>query len=306
MSIPSPQATVGTPPADIPIDVALVRHLLVEQCPDLATLPIRWVDTGWDNAMFRLGDRHAVRLPRRQAAATLIEREQTWLPQLAARLPLPVPIPQFAGVASHDYPWRWSIVPWVTGQTADRQPLNPSQGKIFASFLRSLHLPAPPNAPTNPVRGVPLRSRAEVVNQRLDRLLQVTNAIAPQVVQSWQAALTAPIDVEPTWIHGDLHPRNILVHRGRMSGVIDWGDMASGDRATDLAAFWMLFPERDSRQQAIDAYRSTSAGAISDATLLRAKGWAIHFGTVLLETGRLDNPRHAAMGQRILDCIALE
>ena len=304
MSIPPPQTTLGIPPADISIDVDVVHHLLKEQCPELATLPIHLVDTGWDNAIFRLGDRYAVRLPRRKAAAEPLDREQTWLPQLAPRFPFPVPTPLFAGVSNHDYPWKWNIVPWLAGRTVDRERLDANQATVFASFLGSLHIPAPPHAPRNPVRGVPLVTRAEIVERRLQRLSQVTNAISPNVMQAWYAAVAAPIDVDPTWIHGDLHSHNVLASNGQLSGIIDWGDMASGDRATDLAAFWMVFTDRDLRQQAIHAYTSTSTVAISSATLHRAIGWAVHFGAVLLETGREDNPRHAAMGEQILNCIA--
>ena len=74
-----------------------------------------------------------------------------------------------------------------------------------------------------------------------------------------------------------------------------------GDRATDFAAFWSLFPEPHLRQQAIEAY-----GEISKATLARAKGWAILLGVVLLDSGLVDNPQHAAMGQKILQSVAQE
>ncbi len=52
------------------------------------------------------------------------------------------------------------------------------------------------------------------------------------------------------------------------------------------------------RQQAIDAY-----GDVSEATLVRAKGWAILFGVVLLDSGLVDHPQHAAIGQRILQSV---
>ncbi|MGB3294637.1 MAG: phosphotransferase [Phormidesmis sp.] len=102
-----------------------------------------------------------------------------------------------------------------------------------------------------------------------------------------------------TWIHGDLHPRNILVDRRSITGVIDWGDLAVGDCATDLAALWCLFPNQHLRQQAIDAYEEVSA-----ATLTRAKGWAIFFGVGLLDSGLVNHPQHAALGQRILQSVA--
>ncbi|WP_017300230.1 hypothetical protein [Nodosilinea nodulosa] len=69
--------------------------------------------------------------------------------------------------------------------------------------------------------------------------------------------------------------------------------------ATDLAALWMLFEDEDARQEAIAAY-----GPISSATLQRAKGWAILFGVVLLDTGLMDYPRQAAIGEQTLRRIA--
>src|SRR5690349_17446964 len=104
---------IGTPVAEFAIDSAFVASLLTEQHPDLAHLPLREIDAGWDNAMFRLGDRLAVRLPRRTAAAPLIAHEQTWLPQLAPQLTLPIPAPYRVGVPARGYPWRWSVLPWL-------------------------------------------------------------------------------------------------------------------------------------------------------------------------------------------------
>src|SRR5262245_14954984 len=81
----------GTPVAEFEIDCGFVAKLIADQHPDLAHLPLSSIDSGWDNAMFRLGNQLAVRLPRRAAAADLIVHEQLWLPCLANRLLLPVP-----------------------------------------------------------------------------------------------------------------------------------------------------------------------------------------------------------------------
>ncbi len=292
-------SSIGTPVSELELDAALVYGLLEKQHPDLAHLPLHLVDAGWDNAMFRLGDHLSVRLPRRKAAATLIENEQTWLSLLADRLPIPVPTPYRLGKPTRSYPWRWSVLPWLAGIAADQEEPNVNQAKRFASFLRSLHVPAPFNAPLNAVRGVPLHQRAASVEERMQRLETKTNLITPKIKKIWNEALKAPIDVQPTWLHGDLHARNVLVENGEISGIIDWGDITSGDRATDLASIWMLFAERNARQQAIAEYTN-----ISEATLQRAKGWAILFGVVLLDTGLIDNPRHAVMGVRTLSRVS--
>lgn len=290
---------VGTPSAEIEIDAVLVSQLLAEQHPDLQNLSIQFVDVGWDNAMFRLGDRLAVRLPRRAIAADFLEKEQRWLPQLARQFLVSVPVPYRIGLPGPHYPWRWSVIPWLPGRTADEMQLNADHAHQFALFLKGLHVTAPDDAPKNPVRGVPLILRESMVSQRMQRVAAQTAEITPTLRSLWQQAVEAPIDVEPTWIHGDLHPRNILVDECGITGVIDWGDLAQGDRATDLAALWYLFPQQHLRQQAMDAY-----GEVSEVTLARAKGWAILFGVVLLDSGLVDHPQHAAIGQKILQCVA--
>ncbi|MGL5833467.1 MAG: aminoglycoside phosphotransferase family protein [Waterburya sp.] len=236
-----------------------------------------------------------MRFPRRQVAANLIANEQIWLPVLAERLPIPISTPYRLGKPGQGYPWQWSILPWLAGVTADQQPPHPNQVKRFVAFLRSLHIPAPVNAPINKVRGVPLSQRVVSVEERMQRLKSKSNLITPEIEKIWNQALNAPIDIEATWLHGDPHPRNILVENGTITGIIDWGDITSGDLATDLASIWMLFSKRNIRQQAIAEYQN-----ISHATLQRAKGWAILFGTVLLDTGLVDNPQHAVIGERIL------
>src|SRR5262245_23530142 len=105
------------------IDVELVRALLRAERPDLADLSLREAGSGWDNAIFRLGDDLAVRLPRRAVAAHLIEHEQRWLSLLAPRLPLATPVPLHTGRPGHGYPWSWSVYAWLPGEPAGLRPL---------------------------------------------------------------------------------------------------------------------------------------------------------------------------------------
>jgi aminoglycoside phosphotransferase (APT) family kinase protein len=288
-------SSTGIPISDLEIDTALVQNLLLDQHPDLSHLTIHYVDSGWDNVIFRLGDQFSVRLPRRKVAATLIENEQTWLPLIADRLTIPVPTPYRIGQPAQNYPWKWSVLPWLAGVTADQEEPHSNQAKVFASFLRSLHMPSPANAPLNAVRGVPLNQRKTSVEERMQRLESKTDLITQKLRNTWNTALSMPVDVEPKWVHGDLHPGNILVENGAIAGVIDWGDITSGDTATDMASIWMLFGDTYTRHQAIMEY-----GNISEEMLQRALGWAILFGVMFLDTGLSDRPRYAVMGERIL------
>jgi len=286
------QTASGTPPAEIEVDAALVRRLLRDQHPDLADLPIVHVASGWDNAIFRLGEHLAVRLPRRAVGARLIEHEQRWLPLLKDRLPLAIPAPVRAGVAHGGYPWPWSITPWFEGETADLAPPNDDQGEVLGGFLAALHQPAPDDAPRNPFRGVPLAERAQVFDARLANLAGKTDPIDKRILVLWADALAAPNDAAPTWIQGDPHPRNVLTVDGRITAIIDWGDMARGDRASDLAAVWMLLPKAETRRRAMAA-----CGAVSDATWRRARGWAVLYGLTLLDAGLVDDPRMTAIAR---------
>ena len=284
----------GTPSAEVHIDVALVRSLLRAQFPRYASNRVQPVGSGWDNVMMRLGTDLVVRLPRRAVAATLIEAEQRWLPELAARLPIDVPVPLHMGHPAQGYPWRWSIVRWLPGEGADRSPPDGDEAMRLAAFLSCLHETAPAAAPANPVRGVPLTTRAEAVGERMERLARVTDVVTPTVERVWRDALSAWPSAERRWLHGDLHPLNILVRRGRITGIIDWGDLTGGDVATDLAALWMLF-DGSVLERALSAY-----GQIDADTRMRAMGWAVLFGVVLLDSGLVDHPRHAEVGRAIL------
>lgn len=285
---------VGKPPAEIAIDKALVRDLISTQHPDLACEPLEFFSDGWDNITFRLGPQLLVRLPRREAAAQLVEHEQTWLPYLARYLPLPIPVPLRTGVAGLGYPWPWSIVPFLSGVPLDHSPLVTESGAPLGAFLRALHNQAiPSEAPHNPVRGVQLAERQEAF-ERLAKPVIESGLLPTSLESEWREALLVKIDADKCWIHGDLHALNVLADEGVLSAVIDWGDICAGDPATDLAALWSLLPNQFARDAALEAY-----GSVSAATLVRARAWAIYFGVAHLSAGLVNAPRHVRVGMEI-------
>ena len=286
---------MGIPRAEVSIDEERVRELLRAQHPDLAELTLEVLPSGWDNAMFRLGEDLAIRLPRRELAAALILNEQRWLPLVAPALPLKVPLPVRVGVPQGWYPWSWSIVPWVEGETAEFAAPDGDQGETLAEFFGALHRPAPAEAPRNPYRGVPLQQREPQFRDRVAKLQGRSHAIDTAVLDLWAKALAAPLGATATWIHGDLHPRNILCAHGRIAGVIDWGDMAQGDRASDLAAVWMLLPTLDARRRAIAA-----CATVDVDTWARARGWAVLYAAIFLDAALESDPGMAAMGEQTL------
>jgi aminoglycoside phosphotransferase (APT) family kinase protein len=288
-------AVMDGPPGEVEVDVELVEVLLAQQHPNLASLPVRAAEHGFDNYMFRLGESFAVRMPRSAAAARLLANEQRWLITLSDRLPLQIPVPIRVGQPAFGFPWRWSVVPWLVGATAEVSPVAAQEASRLAAFLRALHVAAPADAPRNFERAAALSSRAAAIAERIQNLERATDVITDRVRGAWREALQAPNETPPTWIHGDLHARNVLTLEGTITGVIDWGDMTSGDPAIDLACLWMLLPNESARRKAQEAY-----DAVNDALWMRARGWAVLFGVTLLDTGLTGNARNAAMGEQIL------
>jgi aminoglycoside phosphotransferase (APT) family kinase protein len=285
------------PAAELDIDVELVAGLLHDQHPDLAGLPLRHLAHGWDNVSFRLGDELVVRLPRRAAAVDLVVHEQRWLGELAPRLPLPIPVPVRLGRPGRGYPWPWSVVPWLAGTSWEAAP-PADRGRAarrLGAFLTALHVPAPVDAPRNPLRGVPLAARAE----RFDDGVRALGArIDGRRCRSLFAELAAvpPWDAAPVWLHGDLHPLNLVVADDELVAVVDFGDICAGDPATDLAVAWIVLPPSEHRSFRLAA---GAARAIDDDTWRRARAWALALAVAYL-AGSDDHPVIASIGRRTL------
>jgi aminoglycoside phosphotransferase (APT) family kinase protein len=275
----------GRSPAETDIDEALVVGLLEEQAPHLAGLRVVKVRDGWDNAVWRLGDVLAIRITRRAVAVDLHRHEQRWLPVLAPRLPLPVPAPVIAGLPSTQFPWPWSVVPWFEGDVAALAPPHPREARALGAFLAALHVPAPDEVAPNPARGGPLASRQAAVTSWAEQALTSSDeALIAEALGVFNAGLLAARATERVWIHGDLHPRNVLVNRGRLCAVLDWGDVTAGDAAADLAALWWLF-DLEAHGDFWSGYRP-----VLPAMWHRARAWAAAFGLSFLSFALPDDP----------------
>lgn len=261
------------------MDERLLRTLLREQFPDFADLGVRPAAKGWDNELWRLGDTLAVRVPCTERAPDLLRKEHRWVPELAPRLPLPVPVPLRLGEPSAAFPKPWTVTTWVAGEPADRTPVaRADAADALAGFLRALHRPAPAEAPDSPDRGVALAVVADGVERGIPELLPPELAPAARAV--WDDAVAAPAWNGPrTWLHGDLHPANVTVADGTLAGVLDFGELCAGDPATDVAAAWTLLPAGASA-------RFLGGYGADDATVRRARGWAVRAVLGLIGVGR--------------------
>ncbi len=259
---------------EVHTDAALVGRLIAEQFPqwvDLAIAPVRF--RGTDNALYRLGERMVVRLPRIHQATLALDKECRWLPKLAPVLPLAVPVPLAKGLPGHGYPWEWAVYRWLEGETAIVEPITDLEqaASDLVQFIAALQRVDPDDGPHpgkhNGFRGEPLAARDGAVRASIASLSEDIDVGA--ATAAWEAALRAPLwQCAPVWIHGDLDRRNLLVRGGRLSGVIDFGCLGVGDPACDVMVAWKVL-SADTH----DRFRT--ALSIDEATWERARGWAL-------------------------------
>lgn len=258
------------------VTAELIRELLREQHPEFAHLPVELGAKGWDNQLWRLGDELAVRLPwATQGGDGQLLAEHTWVPTLAPHFPLPVPVPQRLGEPSELFPRPWTVTTWVPGTPADRAPIeNTGSGELLGTFLKALHRPAPDTAPSALCgRGGPLGNRDAGVRRQIASAVESGLIDDPEpVLAIWDDAVAAPgWDGPAQWLHGDLHPANVLTENGTLCGVVDFGELCTGDPACDLASVWILLPDEEEVARCYAAY----GGVPDPATLRRARGWAV-------------------------------
>jgi aminoglycoside phosphotransferase (APT) family kinase protein len=287
----------GVPPAEVAVDVGLVRRLLRDQHPDLADLPLQRIGGGWDNEVFRLGAALTVRVPRRPLGADLIGTELQWLPGICPQLPLPTPEPVRAGRPIAQYPYRWAISRYVPGRPVGASPPSgpaaASAADRMAEFLRALHLPAPAAAPRNPYRAVPLADRSDAFEAQLPVL---PGHLRGPAAQAWRRAVDVPGHPGPaSWVHGDLHGLNVLAVGERLSGVIDFGDLCAGDPATDLACAWLMLDGMGRRRLRLHLDPAEEEWE-------RGRGWGLYLAVMFLAHSA-GSQLNARIGRRGLGAV---
>lgn len=284
------------------VDLALARRLVDDQVvawdPSCASAELREVDRGWDNVIVRLGERLVLRLPLREQGAPLIENEARWLAEVAAPLAVRAPVPLLVGLPTDYYPWPWIVTEWIDGVVVADLPIDGRSHLVddLADALLALHRPAPRDAPLNTFRGVPLADRDEMVRARM----LVHDGPTDALLRTWEAALAAPPwPGPPWWLHGDPHSRNMVSGEHGLAGLIDFGDLTSGDPANDLATAWWTFGPGD---RARFVARVDAAGRYDEHVWTRAAGWAAAFASAILPgTPLTPVAQHTAQQLTLLD-----
>lgn len=289
---------LGPLPRRVAVAAEQVRRLIGDQFPQWAGLPVRPVaKSGWDNVTFHLGDAMVVRLPSAAEYALAVEKEQRWLPALAPRLPLPIPVPIAKGHPGASYPFSWSIYRWLHGEPASADHIaDPVRFALdLAGFLAALQnvdaADGPQPGKHNWFRGATLRTYETQVQHALTALEgQIDADLAREI---WKTALDAPWNGVDTWFHGDIAPGNLLLDGGELAAVIDFGTCGVGDPSCDMAIAWTLLTA-DGRH----TFRERLS--IDEATWARGRGWALWKTLVTSAQTMNQTDMEAANARRVL------
>ena len=282
-----PEVAPSLPPADLPVDLRRIELLCARLRPEEGVeleaiswaIGMRPLGEGWDNVLWPIGTLQGrplvLRVARRRASRALLGREVTVLRRLRGLgTSLPMGLPRVIATAEDAV-----VVEWIEGATVAEtdRAVQAEAAEDLAAMLATIHSGPAPEVGRNPVRGVPLETRADAFRADLDRARLLT-ADARRAERRWRAGLAAePWQGRELLLHGDPHPGNVVIPPATSAEpptLIDWGDTTRGDPASDLGALLLHAPSA----ALLEAYRRRAAwiGIEDDATweALQARAWA--------------------------------
>lgn len=245
----------------------------------------------------------SVRLPCAQAYSAQVAVEHRWLPFLAPSLPLRIPEPLAMGTPSHCFPWNWSVYRWIPGEVSSRENINslPDFSRQLAAFLSALQqigaASGPLPGPANFHRGGSLSVYDDQARSAIAALGERINKGAADRV--WSAGLGTCWERPPVWVHGDIALGNLLLNRGNLVAVIDFGQLAVGDPACDLAIAWTLL-RGDNRA----AFRNTLG--LDPSTWQRGRAWALWKAMIVAAGMTIANADEGVLCWQVIDEVLAE
>ncbi|WP_045235138.1 aminoglycoside phosphotransferase family protein [Deinococcus pimensis] len=277
------------------VDPALVTRLVTAQCPHLAHLDVRPARAlGTVHVLYHLGEDLVVRPPRVGVSKEKVDKEHAWLPRLAPRLRVPIPVPVAGGAPTPEYPCEWSVYTWLRGENPTPGRLDDPEGFALdlAAFVTTLHALNVVDAPPSERGRRSLRdldASACAATEQAHGLIGVEAA-----THALETALRAhEWDGHAVWVHADLLPGNLLIEDGRLNGMLDFGALGTGDPASDLNVAWSVLP-REAREVFRDAL-----GA-NEGTWARARGLALVIALQALPYYQHTHPAFALVARYVI------
>jgi aminoglycoside phosphotransferase (APT) family kinase protein len=115
----------------------------------------------------------------------------------------------------------------------------------------------------------------------------------------WEAALATAWHNSLVWVHGDISTGNLLAQKERLSAVIDFGQLAIGDPACDLAIAWTLF-----RGKSRQVFRSELS--LDTDTWTRGRAWTLWKALIVASSHAKSNNAEAEQCWNIINEVLID
>lgn len=264
------------------VNLNLIKQLIDTQFPEYTCLQVTEVaKQGHDNRTYTLGDNMIIRIPTNERYVPAVHKEHKYLPEFEQRIKsAQIPAPVHKGKASDILPYPFSIYTYLPGYSVNSRDLTIDQMHMLAVdlavFLKELQsitdIETIEPGQHNGYRGSNPKIYQNDMLKYIESLFNaaiIHEAIQAKSVVLWHRACQTQWHYNPVWIHGDLAIGNILVNdENKLTGVIDWSGIATGDASCDLSIAWTYFT-REARKillQLLD---------VDQDTILRSKAWTL-------------------------------
>jgi aminoglycoside phosphotransferase (APT) family kinase protein len=232
---------------DHAVDRDLAARLIGSQFPELNPVSVQYLGEGCDSVAFDVDDAWVFRFPKRADVERQLLLEMNVLPMLGALgTPVAIPLFRFKGVPSSEFALHFVGYQKLPGLPANRRDWSRAAlgllAPVLGRFLAWLHA-----VPADAVLACGVADQrdrsllAEVQQEALEDLPKLQRVAWNGSLDQWRAWFEhaprpagAPSDFAV--VHNDLAAEHVLVDETgqRITGVIDWSDMAVGDRAIDF------------------------------------------------------------------------
>lgn len=274
---------------DVEVTVELATKLITEQFTELNSFSkIRYLDSGWDNKVFLIDGKVIFRFPHRKVAEQLIVRESAILRNIQEKISLNIPSIKYLGQPTEDYPFvfhGYNLLPGVSGCRAQLGEIQRNESiEVIATFLKELHsIDGELAKDLGAQKQVFDRTELDRIIPELDKRMHAINQKHISLINEdhYQAEIDAvrstilPKD-QVVLVHGDLYCKHILFEKGKLSGVIDWGDVGINVKAIDLALLYSFYPQ-ELHHKFFEIY-----GKVDEANLRFGRFLGIYSGLMLM------------------------
>ncbi|HEV2127865.1 MAG TPA: phosphotransferase [Thermomicrobiales bacterium] len=262
-----------------PNDLDHLSLLLQRTVPDIGpVVGLEHVAEGYGATTLRALGGLCIRIPHSAHLALKQNRTATALHRLAPLLPVPTPVPLWTLPVG--YPFETGAIgyQWIDGEQPDPETSPPSLAEQVGRFLATLHgidgetldtfdgrVPGPADVAAE---------RDQVMGVALPWLWERQSAGVMDWIERWWASFRAEREAaryELRLVHGDFWHGNLLADASqeRLTGVIDWEQIALDDQAQDLAT--LLHGGTAFSHAVLATYRA--AGGTVDAATIARRDW---------------------------------